>query len=184
MTLLVYYGVVRYKKILTDGALILLAHLVTNVNKVVANLFIIIYMHVFVCYLYIGPYITTRCLDVSDTCMQDESCKRLMNDMERKCKNVHVWNEYSKNDPTCSENCYLAIFELIRNPIGYLWSQCDCHVPHTRSTFPSVAKNDAFEEKCVQYRRNRRTFCFHKYSCKGKYFLGNVTTLDRMSIHS
>ena len=100
--------------------------------------------------------------------MQDDTCKRLMNDMERKCKNVHVWNEYSKSDPTCSENCYLAIFELIRNPIGNLWSYCDCHVPHTQGTFPSLLKNDAFEEQCFQYQRNRHTFCFHEHSCKGK----------------
>ena len=103
-------------------------------------------------------------------CMEDKSCKQLMNDMERKYKNVHAyaWNEYSKNDPTCSDNCFQAVFQLALNPIGKMWSECDCHVPQTRGTFPSLSKNNAFEEQCLQHQRNRRTFCYHKYSCKGK----------------
>ena len=115
--------------------------------------------------------------------MQDESCKRLMNDMDRKCKNVHVWNEYSKSDPTCSENCLRAIFELVQNSIGRLWSVCNCHVPHTQDTFPSLSKNNAFEEQCVQYQHNRRIFCFHEYSCKGKILFGQHAPLDRMLVH-
>ena len=101
-------------------------------------------------------------------CMQDESCKQLMDDMDRKCENVHAWNEYSKNDPTCSDNCLQAEFQLALNPIGKMWSECDCHVPQTQSTFSSLSKNGAFKEQCVQQQRNRRTFCYHKYSCKGK----------------
>ena len=99
--------------------------------------------------------------------MKEQSCKQLMDDMERKCENVHTWNEYSEISPTCSEDCFIAIFKLFRNPIGAMWRGCDCRVPQTQNAFSSLSKNSAFEEQCFQYKRNYRTSCHHKYSCKG-----------------
>ena len=101
-------------------------------------------------------------------CMKDESCNQLMADMERKCNNVHTWNEYSMNNPTCSDSCFQAIFQLAQNPIGEMWSACDCRVPQKNDTYISLSKNNAFEEQCFQHKHNSRTFCYHKYSCKGK----------------
>ena len=101
-------------------------------------------------------------------CMKDESCNQLMADMERKCNNVHTWNEYSMNNPTCSDSCFQAIFQLAQNPIGEMWSTCDCRVPQKNDTYISLSKNNAFEEQCFQHKHNSRTFCYHKYSCKGK----------------
>lgn len=92
-----------------------------------------------------------------------------MGDMERKCKNVLTWDGHSKiNRPTCSENCFRAIFQLARNTIGEMWSDCDCRLPKTKGSLLSLSQNSAFEEQCFHHQRNRRTFCYHEYSCKGK----------------
>ena len=118
--------------------------------------------------MYAESFTPKRCLDVLNLCMKEESCKQLMDDMERKCENVHTWNEYSKMTPTCSEHCFIATFRLARNPIGRMWSDCDCRLHQTLGSFLSLSKNYAFEEQCFQHKHNYRTFCYHKYSCKGK----------------
>ena len=118
--------------------------------------------------MYAESFTPKRCLDVLNLCMKEESCKQLMDDMERKCENVHTWNEYSKMTPTCSEHCFIATFRLARNPIGRMWSDCDCRLHQTLGSFLSLSKNNAFEEQCFQHKHNYRTFCYHKYSCKGK----------------
>ena len=109
-----------------------------------------------------------RCWEVLNLCMKEKSCKQLMDDMERKCENVHTWNEYSEISPTCSEDCLIAALQLVKNPTGKMWIECDCRVPQTQVAFSSLSKNNAFEEQCFQYKHNYRTFCSHKYSCKGK----------------
>ena len=101
--------------------------------------------------------------------MKEKSCKQLMDDMERECENVHTWNEYSEISPTCSEDCFMAAFRLTqKHPIGRMWAECDCRVPQTQGAFISLSKNNAFEEQCLQHQLNLRTFCYYKYSCKGK----------------
>ena len=116
---------------------------------------------------YVESLTSQRCLEVLNLCMKEKSCKQLMDDMERKCENIHTWNEYSEISPTCSEDCFIAVLELFQNPIGAMWKGCDCRVPQTQSIFSSLSKNAAFEEQCFQYKRNHRTSCRHKYSCKG-----------------
>ena len=99
--------------------------------------------------------------------MKEKSCKQLMDDMERKCKNVHTWNKHSGISPTCSEDCFMAASRLARNHIGEMWVGCDCRLPQAQSALSSLSKNNAFEEQCFQHKHNHLTFCHHKYSCKG-----------------
>lgn len=110
------------------------------------------------------------CLDAINLCLKDQTCEKLMENMEKECQNVHSWNEFSDKEPVCSEKCQRAIINLSLHSIGSKWTDCDCHKSKPAAFF-TLLRDDDFEKKCSQSKHNQRTFCFHKVSCKGIYIV-------------
>ena len=109
------------------------------------------------------------CLDAIDLCLKDQACKTILECMEKYCENMHSWTEFSNQEPVCSANCLQAIIDLSLNSIGSKWShQCICNFHKSKpATFFTLLRDDDFEKKCAQIKRDQHTFCLHKLSCKG-----------------
>ena len=94
--------------------------------------------------LCVESHTSKRCLDVPNMCMKDKSCNQLMADMEKKCNNIHTWNEYSMNNPTCSNSYFSSDYISTGSK-----EKCGVHVTvvclrNMMHTF--LSKNNAFEE--------------------------------------
>lgn len=105
------------------------------------------------------------CLAAINLCKNNKTCNKLMRTMEEECKDVQLWTEFSKEEPVCSQKCLQALLDISNNSIGYEWIECDCYTTNSDDYF--ALRDDGFEQKCLQSKRNVRSFCFHRFSCQG-----------------
>ena len=118
------------------------------------------------CSTYTEPLSPIKCFDVLKMCSSDKNCKKMMDDMEKKCAPVTSWNKDKGEEPRCSEDCNKAVATLNAHKIGQLWTQCDCRMPK-RDNYYSLSRDDGFEKKCITGQNNLRSFCFYNNHCKG-----------------
>lgn len=65
-----------------------------------------------------------KCYDVLDQCQQNDSCRNLLNTINRKCSDVLYSN--ITRFTTCPDHCKQSLYKLYKHPIGYKLKCCDC----------------------------------------------------------
>ena len=99
---------------------------------------------------YVGT--CPSCKSNENLCKNNATCKMLLNEVEKKCKNVFEWDESARESPpTCTDECKNSLMKM--RVYGYHCCSCG------NITDDDNLENIRFTIECHQKRRNNVRFC-------------------------